>query len=133
MSRPLTLAVRQDDPLPPYEQLRRQLEGLIREGVLPPGSRLPTLRQLAGDLGVAVGTLGRVYRELEASGLIVTRRAAGTRVVDTVPALPTDQQRTGLARCAEEFVRDARALGAGPGEILAALERALGRPTPDRA
>jgi GntR family transcriptional regulator len=125
MSPDLTLVVRQDDPLPPYEQLRRQLEGLIRDGALPPGSRLPTLRQLAGDLGVAVGTLGRVYRELEAAGLIVTRRAAGTRVADTVPAVPPDQRETTLARSAEEFVRNARALGAGPDEIVAAVRRAL--------
>lgn len=126
MSAALTLVVRDDDPLPPYEQLRRQLEGIIRDGALPPGSRLPTLRQLAGDLGVAVGTIGRVYRELEAAGLIVTRRAAGTRVADTVPALAPDQRQATLARSAKEFVRDARALGAGPDEIVDAVRRALG-------
>jgi DNA-binding transcriptional regulator YhcF (GntR family) len=58
------------DPTPPYEQLRRQLAGLIRSGVLEPGGRLPPLRQLAADLGLAVGTVARAYRELESAGLV---------------------------------------------------------------
>jgi GntR family transcriptional regulator len=126
MSGPLALVVRDDDPLPPYEQLRRQLERLIREGALAPGSRLPALRQLAGDLGVAVGTLGRVYRELEEAGLVESRRAAGTRVSSSLPVVPADQRLDHLDRCAAEFVRAARAVGAA---ILGALRRALD-PTP---
>src|SRR5262245_66530173 len=49
------LVVVTDDPTPPYEQLRRQLIELIQYGVLVPGERLPPLRQLAADLGLAVG------------------------------------------------------------------------------
>src|SRR5262245_48019824 len=49
------LVVVTDDPTPPYEQLRRQLTELIQYGVLVPDERLPPLRQLAADLGLAVG------------------------------------------------------------------------------
>jgi DNA-binding transcriptional regulator YhcF (GntR family) len=61
----LVLTLDPDNPTPPYEQLRRQLADLIAARQLGPGDRLPPLRQLAGDLGVAVGTVARTYRELE--------------------------------------------------------------------
>ncbi|MFJ4206881.1 GntR family transcriptional regulator [Paenarthrobacter sp. NPDC089675] len=69
------------DPVPPYEQIRRQLSSLITVGALQPGSRLPTVRSLAADLGIAAGTVARAYRELEQSGLIEARRRNGTVVV----------------------------------------------------
>src|SRR4029079_7006454 len=53
------------DPTPPYEPLRRQLADLIGSGVLSPGDRLPPVRQLAADLGLAARTLPRTLRELQ--------------------------------------------------------------------
>ncbi len=53
------------DPTPPFEQLRRQLTGLITSGVLKAGTRLPAVRQLAADLSLAAGTVARSYAELE--------------------------------------------------------------------
>jgi DNA-binding transcriptional regulator YhcF (GntR family) len=129
VSDPLRLVVADDDPTPPYEQVRAQLAGLVASGLLPPGTRLPPLRQLAADLGLAVGTVARAYRELEAAGLVASRRGAGTRV--TAPpadALPT---RTGprLDALAARLVADARGLGADDAEVLAAVRAALaGRP-----
>ncbi len=85
-------AVRVDtsSPVPPYEQIRAQLASLITTGQLREGERLPTVRQLAADLGLAAGTVARAYRELEAASLIVTRRGAGTRALgfggEEVPA-----------------------------------------------
>ena len=66
----MTVALRVDaaDPTPPYEQLRRQLAVLIRAGAVSVGTRLPTVRQLAKDLGLAPGTVMRTYRELEGEG-----------------------------------------------------------------
>ncbi|MDF2051259.1 GntR family transcriptional regulator, partial [Arthrobacter sp. Cr_A7] len=46
---------------PPYEQIRSQISSLVAVGDLAPGSRLPTVRSLAADLGVAVGTVARAY------------------------------------------------------------------------
>ena len=65
---------------PASEQLRLQFSGLIRSGALEAGSRLPTIRQLAADLGLAPGTVARVYSGLEEEGYVETRRALGTRV-----------------------------------------------------
>jgi GntR family transcriptional regulator len=123
MSEEPQLSVVAADPAPPYEQVRRQLAALIGDGVLLPGARLPPLRQLAGDLGLAVGTVARAYRELEAAGLVVSRRGGGTRVADR-PARPAADP-SALRRAAAEYVDRARAAGADRGSILAALQQAL--------
>lgn len=65
---------------PPYEQVRVQLLERMQQGELPAGSRLPTVRQLADELGVAPGTVARAYKELEAAGAIETRGRNGTVV-----------------------------------------------------
>jgi DNA-binding transcriptional regulator YhcF (GntR family) len=78
----LQLTVALADPTPPYEQVRRQLAGHIQAGRLAPGARLPSVRQLAADLGLAAGTVARAYRELEEAGLITTGRARGTHVTE---------------------------------------------------
>lgn len=69
-----------DSPTPPYEQLRVQLARQIGDRTLAVGTRLPTVRQMAADLGLAVNTVGRAYRELEEAGLIETRGRAGSFV-----------------------------------------------------
>jgi DNA-binding transcriptional regulator YhcF (GntR family) len=68
-------------PTPPYEQIRLQVSALIAAGGLTAGTRLPAVRSLAADLGLAAGTVARAYKELEQSGLIETRRRNGTVVV----------------------------------------------------
>jgi GntR family transcriptional regulator len=123
MTSPPQLSVVTTDPTPPYEQVRRQLAELIGSGALPRGERLPPLRQLAGDLGLAIGTVARAYRELEAAGLVVSRRGGGTRVADR-PA-QAEPEPDVLLRAAEDYVWRARAAGAGRDAILAALHRAL--------
>jgi DNA-binding transcriptional regulator YhcF (GntR family) len=70
------------DPLPPYEQIRRQILALVVSGELAPGTRLPTIRQLSGDLNVAPNTVARAFRELEAVGVLSSRRRHGTSVTE---------------------------------------------------
>jgi GntR family transcriptional regulator len=113
-----------DDPTPPYEQLRRQLADLITAGQLSPGDRLPPLRQLAGDLRVAVGTVARTSRELEQEGVLTSRRGGGTRVAATgrAPAMARRRLLTGMAA---DFVARARSLGFTDEEIVVALGRQL--------
>ena len=124
------LIVDTGDPTPPYEQLRRQLADLIESAVLQPGDRLPPVRQLAADLGLAVGTVARTYRELESAALVSSRRGGGTRVSATVPAL-SDDQRTQLVHAhAEAFVQRSALLGADQQLILSAVARALRRLEP---
>ena len=75
---------------PPYEQLRQQVTTMVVTGQLPPGTRLPPIRQLAGDLGLAPGTVARAYRELESDGVLTSRGRKGTftNAPDAMPVQP---------------------------------------------
>lgn len=110
------------DPTPPYEQLRRQLADLIGSGVLSPGDRLPPVRQLAVDLGLAAGTVARTYRELEQAGYVRSRRGGGTRVAPSPPAAATPER--ALEEAARAYLDRARVLGVSTGGAIEAVRRA---------
>lgn len=112
------------DPTPPYEQLRRQLADLIGSGVLGAGDRLPPVRQLAADLGLAPGTVARTYRELEQAGYVRSRRGGGTRVAPAPPAAVTPAR--ALDEAAAAYLERARVLGLTSDDALAALRRVSG-------
>ncbi len=65
---------------PPFEQLRVQLIEQVQSGELAAGTRLPTVRKLAEDLGLAPNTVARAYRELENDHFIETRGRNGSFV-----------------------------------------------------
>jgi GntR family transcriptional regulator len=98
----------------PWRQIHDQIELLVGGGTLEPGSPLPTIRQLARDLGLAPGTVARAYRELETAGILRTARRHGTVVADA----PTHHRPDPLGQAASEFAGRAQALGVP-------LERAL--------
>jgi len=105
---------------PPYEQVRSQIAGHIRTGSIRTGEKLPVVRALAADLGVATNTVARAYRELEAGGLVTTRRRVGTIVqAPPAPAGPALQQ------AATTFVRDARNAGLADEEVVDLVRGAL--------
>jgi DNA-binding transcriptional regulator YhcF (GntR family) len=107
--------------VPPYEQVRAAITAAVRGGDLAPGARLPTVRELAGNLALAANTVARSYRELEAAGVVVTRGRRGTFVA----AVPEDPDTAGR-RAAEAYVERSRELGLEPGEALALVAAALG-------
>jgi DNA-binding transcriptional regulator YhcF (GntR family) len=74
------LQIDPESAVPPYEQLRQQVTALVLGGALAPGARLPAIRQLAKDLGLAGGTVARAYRELESDGVVTTHGRHGTVV-----------------------------------------------------
>lgn len=73
---------------PVYQQVAGQLRRLVASGALGPGTALPSVRQLAGDLGVNLNTIARAYRLLESEGFLVIRDRAG--VVVAAPAEEID-------------------------------------------
>ncbi|UJW33283.1 GntR family transcriptional regulator [Saccharothrix sp. AJ9571] len=107
-------------PVPPYEQVRSSLARRINDRTLPVGTKLPTVRQLAADLGIAPNTIARAYRELEEAGLIETRGRAGSFV-----GASGDQNRRRAQEAAAEYAAVARKLGLDPGEALAIVTAAL--------
>jgi DNA-binding transcriptional regulator YhcF (GntR family) len=112
-------------PVPPYEQLRAQIATLVGSGVLKPGDQLPTIRQLAGDLGLAAGTVARAYSELDAAGVLDSRGRRGTFVtspgVGPVRLSAAERSRR-LAAAADAFATAVRQLGADP---KVAIEQAM--------
>ena len=106
----------------PYEQLREQVTAMALAGTLAPGDRLPSIRQLANDLGIASGTVARAYRELESAGVVTTHGRHGTRV----EAMP---QRSGpssaLIEAARSYADRASQTGATLDEALTAVRVAF--------
>lgn len=72
---------------PPSAQLRDAIARQIRSGVLGPGERMPPVRALAAELGIAPNTVARAYRELEAAGLLEGRGRHGTFVTERLRVL----------------------------------------------
>lgn len=107
------------NPVPPYEQLRTQIAGRIASGELEPGARLPTVRGLATELGLAATTVARVYRELESDGVVVTEGRRGTFV--TASAVASSQAARDAAAA---YARTARQTGLTLPEATRLLEDA---------
>jgi len=76
----MTVTIDTASAVPPFEQVRAQLAQQINDGTLTVGAKLPTVRSLAADLGLATNTVARAYRELESATLVETRGRAGTFV-----------------------------------------------------
>jgi DNA-binding transcriptional regulator YhcF (GntR family) len=110
--------------VPPYDQVRTQIAEHITSGVLAKGARLPPVRQLAADLGLAAGTVARAYQELENAGLVTTRRGGGTRVAEAT-VLSRAALDTALAARTVEFIAAARRLGASDDAILKTVRGCL--------
>lgn len=109
---------------PPFEQVRAHIAGLIARGELPPGTKLPTVRQLAADVGLAANTAARVYRELESDGLVVTHGRGGTFVTSEITEPGSSSEVATLARTAAgEFTTEARRLGLSRSEAVQLVEQ----------
>jgi GntR family transcriptional regulator len=111
--------------VPPYEQVRQGVTALVLGGALQPGARLPSIRQLADDLGLAGGTVARAYRELETDGIVTTRGRHGT-VVAGAPdhAAPPAE----LLSAARRYADQASGAGASLDDALAAVRIAFAAP-----
>ncbi len=121
----MTVRLDPDSPVPPYEQIRAGIAGRAADGQLAAGTRLPPVRELAGQLGVAVNTVARAYRELERAGLVETRGRHGSFV--TARAAGVSAQAQALA---SRYARDVTALGVPAGTAVELVRAALGGPPP---
>ena len=99
------LQVDTDSPVALFDQLRMAVIDAVRKGRLAPGTRLPTVRELAAELGLAVNTVARAYRELESAGIVETRRRWGTFIARSDPA------DSAMAAAAHTYAETARGLG----------------------
>ena len=116
----MDITIDADAATPPYEQVRLRIAELAATGSLPAGAKLPPVRTLAADLGLAANTVARAYRELEAAGLVETRGRLGT--VITARAAGTSAQ---AQKAATAYAERTRSLGVPPETALALVRAAL--------
>jgi DNA-binding transcriptional regulator YhcF (GntR family) len=107
--------------MPPYEQIRAQVVEHVERGELQPGDRLPTVRRLAEDLGVAANTVARAYRELEQTGVIETRGRSGSFVTG-------DDVRRRARQAAADYLARTSALGLSGADALALVRQQVEHP-----
>ncbi|MER5945895.1 GntR family transcriptional regulator [Streptomyces sp. NPDC001904] len=116
----MTLKIRIDDSAAPYEQVRAQISEQARGGTLPVGYKLPTVRGLAEELGLAANTVAKAYRALEADGVIETRGRNGTFVASARDAASRE-----AAGAAQVYAERVQRLGLSEEDALAAVRDAV--------
>jgi len=108
--------------VPPYAQVREQIATMVHSRVLRPDTRLPAIRHLANDLGVAPNTIARAYRELEAAGLVASHGRHGTVVQQPTSGASGDD----LLGAASAFALEASHRGLDLEQALDAVRAAFG-------
>lgn len=104
------------DPRPLYLQVIEQVKRRVAVGDLPPGSELPSIRELAAGLKVSVITIKRAYLELEREGVIATRQGKGSVVAER-PGLQTSIQEGELRDHLKQAVSLGQLLGLSKTEM----------------
>jgi DNA-binding transcriptional regulator YhcF (GntR family) len=119
----MDIAIDADSAVPPYEQVRLRIADLAATGALPAGCKLPPVRRLATDLGLAANTVARAYRELEQAGLVETHGRLGTVITARAARVPAEAQ-----QAAQRYADHTRSLGLTPQTALDLVRAALQLP-----
>ena len=125
-----TIALDTLDPTPKYLQILRQIKAHVAAGRLQPGTMLPSVRQLAGDLGINVNTVLAAYRVLEAEHVVSVRRGAGVVVRPLVssPETPATQDVAHIRERLEQVYVDAILAGVSQESLRALANEVWDRP-----
>jgi len=120
-------------PAPLGEQIRAEIRDAIARGEVRPGESLPTVRQLAADLGVNRNTVARAYRLLEAEGLVTTIRGRGTvvRSARESPPIAKRSLNDRIGRAMRQVISDARLAGLTRAELEGLFGREAGAVWPE--
>jgi GntR family transcriptional regulator len=115
----------QNNGIPIYVQLREQLAALVGRGALPPGARLPTMREVAVALRIDLNTVQRAYGELERDGILVLVRGRGTFVAAAPP--PARSRKPEAQALAAKAAAEAKAKGIALEDLAEAVRLLAGR------
>jgi GntR family transcriptional regulator len=126
--------LREGDPAPVYVQIERRIRMGVADGTLQPGDHLPSVRELARQLGLSPNTVGRAYANLSREGVITARAGGGSEIgardrLNQPALLRTRMER--LRVLARQMAVRGLALGLEPDEIADAVRAELaaqGRP-----
>lgn len=119
------IVLNHESATPPFEQIRRQIRGLIASGLLRLGAALPSVRQLANDLDVAPNTVVRAYKELEREGWVVTSARKKVMVAPQLPDIAHDEKQQQLEEAVAELLITVYQLEISPDEVHAEIDRQM--------
>jgi GntR family transcriptional regulator len=106
-----------DTGVPIYVQLREQILHAIGDGTLKPGTRLPTMREVAVALKIDLNTVQRAYAALERERVLTTLRGRGTFVADAPPPVDPSLRAATVEGLAQRTIATAHSLGLDPREV----------------
>ncbi|MBI5974781.1 PSM export ABC transporter transcriptional regulator PmtR [Staphylococcus canis] len=102
---------------PIYEQIKRQIKEQILKGDLLAGAHLPSMRELAKNLGVSVITTKRAYEDLEKDGYLISVRGKGTYVKKQDTSILKEKQFIVIETLAQEITKEAKTIGMSLDEL----------------
>ena len=114
----MNIQITNDGTVPIYEQIARQIKGMVLNGTLKEGDALPSMRLLAKELKISVITTKRAYEELERDGFIVSMTGKGSFVAGTDTELLKEARQKELEQTMEELVAQAKELGLSLEELM---------------
>ena len=117
-----TFTLNNSSGVPYYRQIVNQVIYGVANGVLKPGERLPTVRQLAVDLQVNLNTIAKAYGELELRGIVNTQQGTGTFVSESTSAVDPGERQKGLESLCNRFLDEVASLGISTGDAVATLK-----------
>lgn len=124
--RRMVLRLDHESVVPPYEQLRAQLTVMVASGLLEPGTRLPTVRDLATALDLSPGTIARTYRELQRTDYLEAHGRRGSFIALEPPrSEPLEERRRRLTEAADRYVATCVQLGIGHDAAIGAITQRL--------
>ena len=123
----MIIEVDPETKVPIYAQIQAQVRALIAAGQLNAGAQLPTIRELAAELGVNYNTVARAYGELDREGVIVTQQGKGSFVAFDDENEAAKRRQGKLEAIASGAVEEARGLGYSPSEFAAAIVKSVTR------
>lgn len=115
-----------DKNTPIYIQIMFEIKRRIGTGVLNPGNKLPSVRELADELKVNPNTIVRAYQELEREGVTETKRGMGTFVVENDKNSVLEMKNSIGKTFVEEFIKKMHDAGVSNNEIINLVKEAIG-------
>lgn len=107
---------------PIYRQIVEQVKFKVASGQIKAGEKLPSIREMAGDLKINPRTVVKAYEELQSAGLVVRRQGQGVFITESQGALPAKVRHKAIADLASRLLSEASRMGASGEEVQVILK-----------
>ena len=121
----MRIIISNQSELPIYAQIKEQLKEQILNGQIPEGTTLPSIRQLAREVGVSVITTTRAYSDLEAEGFIATMQGKGSVVLSKDNSVVREQYLMRIEEGLTTAIETARMMGLPEEELTVIFQNLL--------